>query len=501
MKQFSANAFGVAAALVLSTTASQAEMTAMQAWENLQSYSANMGQTITGTETMSGDTLTVSDVTIALAVPEASVNGTMDEMTFTQNGDGTVSIAMSPTITLKVSAQPDDEGPDAEKVDMTMVMTQTGMNVIAAGDGDTSTYDFSVAKMAFEMSEILVDNKPVDMSMIIDASDMVGKYTATDSVSGEATIAALTFAMKGTDPENGAKIDMSGKMADLAASSVTKMVEGFDNSDMGAMLQAGFATEGRLTYGATTTTMSGDEDGELFNMTATTAGGALGYTLNSETMAYDAAYNDVDVVVSGSDIPFPQVNVKIAETGLGIKMPVAKSDTPQPFALLTSLKGLSISNEIWSMFDPAGQLPRDPANLIVDLEGTGNWLINIFDEDTTKHMEAAPGELHALDIKGLELSVAGASLTGKGGFTFDNSDLTTYEGMPKPVGKLSLLLKGGNTLLDTLVNMGLLPEEQATGVRMMSGMFARPGDGNDTLVSEIELTESGQVLANGQRLK
>ena len=59
----------------------------------------------------------------------------------------------------------------------------------------------------------------------------------------------------------------------------------------------------------------------------------------------------------------------------------------------------------------------------------------------------------------------------------------------------------GNGLLDTLVGMGLVPEEQAMGARMMMGLFARPGDGEDTLVSTIEVKEDGSILANGQRIQ
>ena len=73
--------------------------------------------------------------------------------------------------------------------------------------------------------------------------------------------------------------------------------------------------------------------------------------------------------------------------------------------------------------------------------------------------------------------------------------------MPLPSGTLNLMLTGGNALLDTLVNMGLVPEDQAMGARMMLGMFARPGDGPDTLVSTIQVNEDGSVLANGQRIK
>jgi hypothetical protein len=39
------------------------------------------------------------------------------------------------------------------------------------------------------------------------------------------------------------------------------------------------------------------------------------------------------------------------------------------------------------------------------------------------------------------------------------------------------------------------------GARMMMGLFAQPGEGEDTLISTIEMKEDGSVLANGQRIK
>jgi hypothetical protein len=49
--------------------------------------------------------------------------------------------------------------------------------------------------------------------------------------------------------------------------------------------------------------------------------------------------------------------------------------------------------------------------------------------------------------------------------------------------------------------MGLVPEDQAMAARMMLGLFARPGDGPDTLTSKIEVKGDGAILANGQRLQ
>jgi len=118
-----------------------------------------------------------------------------------------------------------------------------------------------------------------------------------------------------------------------------------------------------------------------------------------------------------------------------------------------------------------------------------------------KSATGMPGQLCALNVNSLILSAVGAELTGNGAFTFDNSDLTTFDGLPRPEGKLDLKLVGANVLIDKLVGMGLLPEDQAMGARMMMGLFARPGDGEDTLVSTIEVTPEGALMANGQRLQ
>jgi hypothetical protein len=112
-----------------------------------------------------------------------------------------------------------------------------------------------------------------------------------------------------------------------------------------------------------------------------------------------------------------------------------------------------------------------------------------------------PGELKALTLNDLTLEVAGAELVGSGDFTFDNSDKESFDGMPRPEGALDLRLLGGNKLLDSLIQMGIVPEAEAMGARMMMGVFAVPGPSEDELLSRIEVNEEGHVLANGQRIK
>ncbi len=87
----------------------------------------------------------------------------------------------------------------------------------------------------------------------------------------------------------------------------------------------------------------------------------------------------------------------------------------------------------------------------------------------------APVEFNALTVNDITLSVAGASVEGKGDFTFDPTDTVTFDGMPAPTGEINFTIIGANGLIDKLIQMGLMPEDQAMGARMMLGMFARSG--------------------------
>jgi hypothetical protein len=163
-----------------------------------------------------------------------------------------------------------------------------------------------------------------------------------------------------------------------------------------------------------------------------------------------------------------------------------------------------MSDMIWSLFDPASILPRDPATIAMDISGKARMLFDMMDPEALAEMNSSPtppAEVHSLNINQLLVSLVGASLSGDGAFTFDNSDLQTFGGVPRPNGSISLKLVGGNGLIDKLIQMGFVSDQDAMGARMMMGMLAVPGDAPDTLNSRIEINEQGHVLANGQRIQ
>jgi hypothetical protein len=159
-----------------------------------------------------------------------------------------------------------------------------------------------------------------------------------------------------------------------------------------------------------------------------------------------------------------------------------------------------VSDDIWGLVDPAGTLPRDPATVIVDAKGTAKVLADIMDPATQGQPGSVQGEVNTLDLTQLLVKAVGAEIAATGALTFDNTDLVTFQGMPAPTGKINVDIKGVNALIDNLIAMGLVPEDQAMGARMMMGIFARPGEGPDALVSEIEFKDKG-IFANGQQLQ
>jgi hypothetical protein len=271
--------------------------------------------------------------------------------------------------------------------------------------------------------------------------------------------------------------------------------------NMAQALKDGFATDTGFSFGAGSYAIDVMDGNKPTKIIAVNETGSFGLSLSEEGILSNAGGTGVSMTITGANIPFPELKITYGEVSYEFFVPVSASDTPADFGFLTRIVDLSVSDEIWGMLDPTATLPRDSVTVIVDTKGTATLTMDLMDEAAmTAAGDAPPGTLNALEITTLEAKGVGMELTGSGSFTFDNTDLTTFDGMPAPTGKLDLVLKGGNGLLDKLVAMGLIPQDQAMGARMMLAMFAKPGEGEDVLNSTIEFKDKG-LFANGQRLQ
>ena len=495
-----------ALALALGSGSALADVTASGIWADWKEMIAAAGATLSvGSETAKGDTLALQQVAIGLDIPDAEVattiTATIPKITLTDRGDGSVGVTMAPESTILVTVRPEDDVPG----DITLSVVQAGLELVIRGEGDAMTYDYAAETVLASLTDLIVGGEKMPADLRLGLIGAAGRYSMsgpveTREVASEFAADRLNLVLEASNPETREKVGFSLDMADIETTSAGVFAGLVAAADPAAALAAGMSVESELSYGATDFAFDFAAAQDNVTGKGRLEGGAFEAGLSAEGLSYATSSRGLELSVSGSLLPVPEIILGLAEGAFRLTMPIARGKTPQDVALLMRYRGLTAGESLWAMVDPTGILPRDPLTLVVDLTGKARWLVDILDPGATADMASPPGELTELALNELELAGVGAALTGSGAFTFDNTDLVTFEGMPRPTGSIDLRLVGGNGLIDRLTQMGLITTEDAFGARMMIGMIARPGDGADTLVSKIEVTPEGAILANGQPL-
>lgn len=491
-----------AAIALIAGGAAWADVTPEQVWQNWQDMSASYGQTLTAASTeRQGDTLVVQGLEIRADQPEVKASGKVDTVNFREKGDGTVEITLSDSYPMTLQFLKDG----AVEATANLQISAPGLTMTAAGDTDETSYDMTAPNVAVTLQSIESDD-PAAKTATFDMAftGVTGKYLvapgAGEGKSIQSSFSADQLALKGGAEAPDGKFAVTASLAQLNGTSTGNFLGAAAMADPVAALKAGFAVDGAFSYGATSFDLDVTDKGKPTKMTGTATGGDFSVAMDKSRLVYGGGGKGVNMAITSADIPFP-LNIAYAEGAFNLLMPVSKTDAPVDFAFLTKLVDLTVSEEIWAMIDPGKTLPRDPATVVIDTKGTATLAADLMDEKAMAALgEAPPGELHSLDITALQAKVGGAELTGAGAFTFDNTDKATFGGVPAPTGKLDLKLVGGNGLLDKLVALGLVPQDAAMQVRMMTAMFAKPGAGADELTSQVEFKDKG-LFVNGQRLQ
>lgn len=501
-----------ATALILGTSVAYADVTSQDIWADWKAYMSGLGYTLSGTENQSGNTLTVTDVTMSMVISDPSGDGSFDivmpEVVFSDLSDGRVQIALPAVSAMNVTGEA-----EGEVFSGTMEYRQTGLEMFASGDADNIQYDYSAASIGLSLTELKFDNEVIGRDAArVDvefanlngtSSVQAGELRQYDQNLTAEKMNLDFFFIDAADASASVKYDATLNDLTLSGKGALPNLD-TTTGDMNAMLEAGFAFSSTMAFASGNSSIVAQDPEGGGSFTSASQGGTLDVTMSSGGLVYNVGQKDVSIDVLTNEFPVP-ISLKAAETGGRLAMPVMKSDEAQDFGFAFNLTDFTISELLWGMFDPAGRLPRDPATIALDLTGMAKLLVDYLDPAVAEDLENAdefPAEVETLSLNNLILSVAGARLTGNGAFSFDNSTPSAaFGGIPQPEGAVNLLLEGGNGLMDKLVNMGLLPQDQAAGARLMMGLFARPGDGPDTLVSTIEVNSEGHVLANGQRIQ
>ncbi len=490
-----------ALASILTAGSAFADITANDVWGDWREYMESFGYDVSATETRSGDTLTVEGLSMTIPIPEenSELSVTMGELNFTEASDGTVNITYPTVLPLNFVGS---EG-GAEMVNGTVNMGHKGLTVVASGDPSDISYNYSASEMTLELADFNVEGEKVDfVTFSATMSNITGhaatKMGALRSLEEAFHFGSLSYDFSFDDPESDDNLAANGTYSDLNMK-LSASIPDIETEDPLEMFNAGLAFNGSISFGSSQGSMSGVSEGSPLNVQSSYSQGGFDISMDKNIFNLSGGGEDGQVTMTLPDLPLP-ISYSIGSVELDFQIPLAKSDTQQDFTALVHFGDLSVDDFLWNLFDPGQILPRDPASATFDLSGKLRLLTDLMDP-AIQDSDDFPGELHAMSLNSILLQFAGAKLTGTGDFTFDNSDLTSFDGMPKPTGAIDLNLKGGNGLLDKLVQMGLIPEDQAMGARMMMGLFAVPGAGEDELNSKIEVNDQGHVLANGQRIQ
>ncbi len=439
--------------------------------------------------------LTLTGLTLVIDTPENPTTVLVPEVVFADQSDGTVKVNFPADMTMEMSF-------DGDAV-VRFSIAQDGLDWVASGDEDQRKYNYHADETSFSLVEALVDGEVMPANAKVVATDMTYEYLVTDQgsdmsqVVSEGSLADLDISFEGGAPGE-PSISVSYQLRDIKSQTEGPLFAMMDTSDPSAVFTADQPTIGELSHGGGGYVVLVDDPSEPLEISGSSSAGGYEIAIQDGALDYDLHSSDVKFLARTSALPFP-VEVSADQVGLSALIPMVAQKTASDLDLGITLAGLTISKGIWNMFDETAVLPRDPATLILQLSGKAQLFTNLFDVD--QDTSEVPGDLKALTLDKLQITAAGAELNGSGDFTVDTSATGAIPDAPKLVGVADFGMSGANGLIDNLIKIGLIQPEDALGVRMMMGLFARPGSEADSLVSKVELTETGGLVVNGMQLQ
>ena len=488
----------ISALAALTAFPAAADVTALDVWDTLRKMGEDSGMTVSvgGTET-TADALVLTNVRYGLAAPEASVTVHFDQMSFAEGGDGTV---MGKTSDAPISISFNDAESGA-LVELVGVITLASGESTYGGSPDALSVAIAYPSAGFSIDNMTVDGEAVPLSVMARLTSLNGAYEvlagAPSRTVADYTVARVVFDMEVDIPEEadgGGRIEIDGVIEGMAVKSNAAVADMKAGTITEAFDATADYTYDRTTYDIRAETPEGD-----FSVALKDGGGSLGLVIADGVAEYDVTSKDMSASISSQGVPMPPIEFTIAEQLGRVKIPLLPSADEREFGMELRLTGLQISDLLWSMVDPFGGMPHDPADIALALSGTGKLSVNVFDPNfDPETMNSAPGELSTLSLDDLLLRAVGVEVTAKG--AVENKE-TNPLAMPKLAGGFDISAKGVQGLMATLGQMGMLPAEQAGMVNMMLGMFAVPGAEPDSFTSRIQITEDGGILANGQRVR
>ena len=511
MSRFSRSA-SVAALLILSANVAQA-LTAEELWASWQESATAAGLFLTAEEeSLEGETLTLSGVTLSdggsAESPVTAFEAIIDEIVLIEGEDGSVVIV--PTGDLQVAM-----GDAAAGAGGTVTVAHVGSELIATNDAEGTSY--SVVALDVQATAAFSSVSPM-------SSDPAAPQLATtevvfgfaelealvDDVAGDnrsvlvdLTALEMGYDVKSADAAMEQKSVQTSSTKDVALTAEFVMPKTLALAALttpaawATALAEGMALSVELTSGENSGSMKDENAFAPMDLTYVGQPGETGISMDAEGFVVESTGAGAAISVTSAMLPFPKLDIAIGPMVIDMWMPVMAAAEADEFGLTFKLADVTVNEEAWATIDPGKSLPRDPLQLAIDASGTAKLdLFAMAAADAGGMTAVTPPQPETLTITELSLKAAGAALAGTGAFTFDNAT-----GMPVPAGEANVTVQGANGLIDKLIALGLLTEADAGGARMMLAMFMAPASGPDDLTSKIEAKADGSIFVNGQQVQ
>ncbi|SFG83357.1 hypothetical protein SAMN04488020_104136 [Palleronia marisminoris] len=438
----------LAAPIALFALPLQAEVAPNALWAHWQSGEGTL--TATGDAVPAdGDALRITGATVEIGTLSAEIG----EMTLTSEGEGT-------RVTLP-------EEWTVESGELTAAVDAPGATILATGAAEAPTYRIDAPRLSvpLEGTGQLLSVVAVELSGAL-ASDGFDLSADSLSVAGEATEDLSAFSAARRD----LSVQFDGPLDALA-----DLIQGAPTPDLALTVEAASSTQSLTPR---------DDVAPTFTITSGATRDAITVTEGVATLEQSLA--EVQVAAAGEEVPLPDASATAEEVALSLVTSVAISDEPAPVSLELDVTDLTVSEQAWQLFDPAGELPREPADLRLALSG--------------QILRRSPTELspERLGLDEFALSALGTTLTGSGSVLFQEAGGERPYG--RPVGSFSFNLAGAMSLLDQLDALGTISTGNLVGMRMGLGFFTTEGDGPDELQSNVDIGPQGGVSLNGRRV-